>query len=43
MEEDVNAGQVTLVLRDGRKLSGFMEAMNGFYLNPMEVREKLAV
>lgn len=43
MEEGVNAGEVTLVLRDGRRPSKFTEAMKGSYLNPVEVREKLAV
>lgn len=43
MEEGVNAGEVTLVLRDGRKVAKFTEAMKGSYLNPIDVREKLAV
>ncbi|MGQ9476779.1 MAG: hypothetical protein ACUVRX_12115 [Actinomycetota bacterium] len=43
MEEGVNAGEVALVLRDGRRLSRFTEAMKGSYLNPVDVREKLAV
>jgi 2-methylcitrate dehydratase PrpD len=43
MEEGVNAGEVTLVLKDGRKVAKFTEAMKGSYLNPIDVREKLAV
>ncbi len=42
MEEGVNAGEVTLLLRDGKRVSRFTEAMKGSYLNPMDVREKLA-
>ncbi|WP_287153149.1 MmgE/PrpD family protein [Candidatus Solincola tengchongensis] len=43
MEEGVNAGEVTFLLRDGRRVSRFTEAMKGSYLNPLDVREKLAV
>ncbi|WP_458011595.1 hypothetical protein [Candidatus Solincola sp.] len=43
MEEGVNAGEVTLLLRDGRKVSRFTEAMRGSHLNPVDVGEKLAI
>ncbi len=43
LEEGVNSGEVTLVLRDGRELSRFTEAMKGSYQNPIDVREKLEV
>ncbi len=43
MEEGVNAGEVAMVLRDGRRVSKFTEAMKGSYLNPVDVREKLAL
>jgi 2-methylcitrate dehydratase PrpD len=43
LEEGVNSGEVTLVLRDGRELSKFTEAMKGSYQNPIDIREKLEV
>jgi 2-methylcitrate dehydratase PrpD len=41
LEEGVNAGEVTFVLKSGERLSKFTDAMRGSYLNPIDVREKL--
>jgi hypothetical protein len=43
MQEGINAGEVTFVMKNGAKLSKFTEAMKGSYKNPIDIREKLAV
>jgi 2-methylcitrate dehydratase PrpD len=43
MDEGVNAGEVTLALKDGRRLSKFTAAMRGSYQNPIDIADKLYV
>ncbi len=43
MSEGVNAGGVTVTLRDGRVLAKSSEAMRGSYKNPIPIEEKLLI
>ncbi len=43
MQEGINSGEVTFVLKDGRSVSKVTDAMKGSYKNPIDIREKLFV
>ncbi len=43
MQEGINSGEVTFVMKNGATFSKFTEAMKGSYKNPIDIREKLLV
>lgn len=41
LEEGINSGEVTFIMKSGEQYSLFTEAMKGSYKNPIDIREKL--